>query len=92
MKKRTEEEWEEIRLLEQLAERHLLTLEVDQFINNIHVNYIIVSHELNRKFAIIKKGDELDREILESYGYRALKTKEINEPQIEFLIEYIFRA
>ena len=70
----------------------MLTLEVDQFVNNVYVNYVLYSHELKKKFAIIKKGDELDREMLESYGYRALKIKDINAPQIEFLIGYIFRA
>ena len=92
MKKRTQKEWEEIKILGQIAQKHLLTLEADQFVNNVYVNYVLCSHELNMKFAIIKKGDEIDREMLESYGYRTLKAKDINAPQIEFLIEYIFRA
>ena len=54
MKKRTQKECEEIKILGQIAQKHLLTLEADQFVNNVYVNYVLCSHELNMKFAIIK--------------------------------------
>ncbi|MEA4896601.1 MAG: hypothetical protein VB064_15260 [Oscillospiraceae bacterium] len=84
--------WEERMLLNRLAERKGLYLNMGTVRNGIGIDYLFSDKRYLKNFIIIKNSNDLDIEMLKLSGYKVLQTEEINVNQVEFLIDYIFRT